>query len=434
MNPSSSLLRQFNLKYLFKNLPSKNQSPNVKSIHNFYNKHTQSPYTPIKAHGPWIITNEHKIIYDTGGYGMLGFGHNPKWLLNTIKKPHVMANVMTPSYEQEKIGKLLSKHTKYNQFSFLNSGSEGIECTMRILDQLTNDNNKQQKESCYINLNSSFHGRTFMAATLSDSCKETYKQTFKLQKSIQQMVSVPINDISYFTKTIHSLVNSKYISGIIMEPVMGEGNPGQAVSPEFYNCVRTLSNEYSIPLVIDSVQAGLRTRGCLSISNYPGFENSDIPDFEVFSKAITNGHYPLSIIGIHEKYKSCNFEGLYGNSMCANPKALDICYETLCKIDKKLQKNIVNKGILFKKMLTHLQKKYPHIITKINGTGLLISANIHESISVCGKTSLETTLRLNGLNVIHGGKNALRFTPHFNITHKEIHLIYSILNKVFKKL
>ena len=219
-----------------------------------------------------------------------------------------------------------------------------------------------------------------------------------------------------------------------MEPVMGEGNPGQAVTPEFYKCVREETNKYSIPLVIDSVQAGLRAQGCLSISNYPGFEKLDIPDFEIFSKAITNGHYPLSIIGMHEKYQNHNFEGLYGNSMCANPKALDICSETLSKVDKNLQKNIIEKGIGFKKMLFKLQSKYPYIITEITGTGLLISANINKSIPVWGENSLETTLRLNGLNVIHGGDNALRFTPHFKITHKEINLIYQIMNKVFKTI
>lgn len=434
MKPNNLFLKPFNLKKLFKNLPRKTHQPNTDSIHNFYNQYTKSPYIPIRAKGPWIITNKHKVVYDTGGYGMLGFGHNPSWLLNTIQKPHVMANVMTPSYEQEKISELLQKHTKYNQFSFLNSGSEGIEYTMRMLDQLTYENNTKNKEACFVNLKSSFHGRTFMAATISNSCKSNYKNTNSLQKSTKNIISIPINNTNYFIKFINKIERSKYISGVIMEPVMGEGNPGQAVTPEFYKCVREETNKYSIPLVIDSVQAGLRAQGCLSISNYPGFEKLDIPDFEIFSKAITNGHYPLSIIGMHEKYQNHNFEGLYGNSMCANPKALDICSETLSKVDKNLQKNIIEKGIGFKKMLFKLQSKYPYIITEITGTGLLISANINKSIPVWGENSLETTLRLNGLNVIHGGDNALRFTPHFKITHKEINLIYQIMNKVFKTI
>ena len=85
---------------------------------------------------------------------------------------------------------------------------------------------------------------------------------------------------------------------------MGEGNPGKALTPEFYNFVRGKTNKYDIPLVIDSVQAGLRTNGCLSVSEYRNFQDYAIPDFEIFSKAITNGHYPLSIIGINKKYSN----------------------------------------------------------------------------------------------------------------------------------
>ena len=32
---------------------------------------------------------------------MLGFGHSPQWALDTLAKPHVMANVMTPNFMQK---------------------------------------------------------------------------------------------------------------------------------------------------------------------------------------------------------------------------------------------------------------------------------------------------------------------------------------------
>ena len=55
---------------------------NIKTIQegytNFYHPNSIQPYIPIAAAGPWILTNDDKIIYDTGGYGMLGLGHNPK--------------------------------------------------------------------------------------------------------------------------------------------------------------------------------------------------------------------------------------------------------------------------------------------------------------------------------------------------------------------
>ena len=61
------------------------------------------------------------------------------------------------------------------------------------------------------------------------------------------------------------------------------------------------------------------------------------------------------------------------------------------------------------------------------------SANINKSIPVWGENSLETTLRLNGLNVIHGGDNALRFTPYFKINEEEIDLVKQILLRSIKE-
>ena len=46
---------------------------------------------------------------------------------------------------------------------------------------------------------------------------------------------------------------------------------------------------------------------------------------------------------------------------------------------------------------------------------------------------METKCRNKGLNVIHGGKNALRFTPWFLISDDEINLIKNILIDVLSE-
>ena len=48
-------------------------------------------------------------------------------------------------------------------------------------------------------------------------------------------------------------------------------------------------------------------------------------------------------------------------------------------------------------------------------------------------SEVELILRQNGLNVIHGGKNAIRFTPWFLINDDEINLIITILKNTFSK-
>ncbi|MCI5064796.1 lysine 6-aminotransferase, partial [bacterium] len=77
---------------------------------NFYAQETCSPYIPLTAQGPWIVTYGGAVIYDTGGYGMLGHGHNPEPVRAAMSQPQVMANIMTPSFAQYRLReKLLQK-------------------------------------------------------------------------------------------------------------------------------------------------------------------------------------------------------------------------------------------------------------------------------------------------------------------------------------
>lgn len=57
---------------------------------------------------------------------------------------------------------------------------------------------------------------------------------------------------------------------MFVEPVMGEGDPGRALPPAFYAAARELTKAHGTVLMVDSIQAGLRAHGVLSIVDYPG--------------------------------------------------------------------------------------------------------------------------------------------------------------------
>ena len=408
------------------------------NILNFYNKDTISPYIPIAAKGPWIITNKGKIIYDTGGYGMLGYGHSPDWALNILSKQHVMANVMTPSYEQSllttKLKEKIGNPCPYEKFAFLNSGSEAMELAGRIIDTIGKKKNAK-KMSKSIVLKDSFHGRTSLASLFSDSCSNVYKNTLKSFQYHNIVETVEINNSDELKNKINDILNNGFeLDAIIMEPVMGEGRPGIALNPEFYKLARQQTHELHSILLIDSVQAGIRTNGCLSVVDYPSLKGCKAPDMEVFSKAINSGMYPLSVLALKNEVSEKYEVGTYGNTMCANPKALDIVFETLNRLDKNVSKNIVEQGKNFVNMLNTLKELYPDVIEEVTGTGLLLAAHINKKYDVVGENGLEINCRKRGLNVIHGGKNALRFTPYFLINIKEIELIKCILKDVFDEL
>ena len=406
---------------------------------NFYPPENVNPYVALAAKGPWIITTKGQVIYDTGGYGMLGLGHSPSLLIEAMSQEHVMANVMTANYTHaefiNKIDKEIGQTRKQSPFAgyaCLNSGSEGVTLALRMSDTHLSKRWKAGSRSTLISLQGSFHGRTDRPAQVSDSCLPAYKKNLASFHDRSNLITVPPNDVEALKKAFSSLKDEQIlVEAMIMEPVMGEGNPGMAITPEFYQMARELTEEAGAFLIVDSVQAGLRATGYLSILDYPGFENVDAPDCEVWSKAVNGGQYPLSVVGIRkQEYYSL---GTYGNTMTGNPRALSVACAVLDQLTPDLRKNIRDKGREFVEAFKRLQSQYPDVITQVQGTGLLFSVGINPKIfDVLGGKGLEAWLRKKGLGVIHGGTNSLRFTPAFGVNNDQLNLVVDLVKEAIE--
>lgn len=410
-------------------------------IVNFYPAEQINPYIPVAAKGPWIITSHGAVIHDSGGYGMLGFGQNPDKIFEAMCKPVVMANVMTASRSQKELISRLHKeigHSRsgnsglFSNFVFLNSGSESVTLATRISDrnaqQHLDKNPGKYKEVKFLSLKGSFHGRTERPAMASDSTLAKY-QVLHSFKSNPCLITVEPNNIDELKQAFAQAEKDQvFIESILMEPVMGEGNPGQAVTPEFYRAARELATQHGAMLIVDSIQAGFRGQGTLSILDYPGFQNEQAPDMETYSKALNAGQYPLSIVAMNDRASATYTPGIYGNTMTTNPRALEVAIEVLDGFTDTVRQNIRAQGEAFVAGFDKLAEKHPGKVLGTNGTGLLCAIELDPSYPVVGFNGVETHLRKLGIGVIHGGKNALRFTPHFNITKAEVDMVIDAID------
>jgi len=410
---------------------------------NFYPAATVNPYVAIAARGPWIITSHGAVLHDNGGYGMLGSGHGPDNVINAMSKNWVMANVMTASFSQKKLADALRRevgHSRsacpFSKFICVNSGSESVTLGMRIAD--VNSNNMtapggrhEGKPIKIIALKQGFHGRTQRPASISDSCKKGYIDNLATFRERDNIIIVEPNNVEDLQSAFSRAAEEHFfIELLALEPVQGEGSPGQSVTREFYDEARRLTSEHGSMLLVDSIQAGFRGKGCLSIVDYPGFQSAEAPDLETWSKALNAGQYPLSVVGLSERAAELYVVGIYGNTMTTNPRALETAIEVLSKITPKLRANIVEKGDEFLSKLEELQDEFPNEVTLVQGSGLLLCVELDpKTLPVVGFNCVEEWCRLNGLGVIHGGKNALRFTPHFGITSDEIDLIIDLVRR-----
>lgn len=71
----------------------------------------------------------------------------------------------------------------------------------------------------------------------------------------------------------------------------------------------------------------------------------------------------------------------------------------------------------------------------MDGTGLLYAVQLNDAVfAVVAPDGAEYMLRKQGLGVIHGGHNALRFTPHFRITKEEMDMQVDFVRAFLKRM
>lgn len=404
---------------------------------NFYAADVVNPYVTLAARGPWIVTSKGAVLHDSGGYGMLGHGHAPEKILDAMNRPHVMANIMTANFSQHRLAETLRREIgqrrktgcPYARFICMNSGSEAVTVAARISDvnaKLMTDPGGRYagRKIKKLALTGGFHGRTDRPAQYSHSSRETYRQHLASFRNRDDLITVAPNDGEGLRRAFADADSQGvFIETVFMEPVMGEGNPGMSVTPAFYRLARELSTAHGALLLMDSIQAGLRATGYLSIVDYPGFEALDAPDLETYSKAMNAGQYPLSVLALNGHAAGLYRTGIYGNTMTANPRALDVGVAVLEAVTPELRANIVARGKEFLEKFTALARELDGRITGVQGTGLLFSCELDSRYKCYGENSTEEYLRTRGIGVIHGGKSSLRFTPHFGITSEEVDLI-----------
>ncbi len=438
------------LKAEFPDLLELDEADQIKAVQagfvNFYADDAVNPYIALAARGPWVVTLNGAVLYDAGGYGMLGFGHTPGPVLEAMQRPQVMANIMTPSLSQLRFDRALRKEIgrsrggcPYARFMCLNSGSESVGLAARIADvnsKLMTDPGARHAGRTIkrVVVKGSFHGRTERPALYSDSTRKTYLQHLASYRGEDSLIAIEPYDADALKRAFADAeTQGWFIEAIFLEPVMGEGDPGRSVPPAFYAAARELTRAHGSLLLVDSIQAGLRVHGVLSIVDYPGFEGMDPPDMETYSKALNAAQYPLSVLAVNEHAAGLYRKGIYGNTMTTNPRALDVACATLSMLTPQVRDNIRARGREAIEKLEVLKGTLGGAITKVQGTGLLFSCELSPEFKCYGSGSIEEWLRCQGLNVIHGGANSLRFTPHFAMTSAEIDLLVGLVGRALRE-
>lgn len=171
----------------------------------------------------------------------------------------------------------------------------------------------------------------------------------------------------------------------------------------FLNNLRELCTYHKIGLILDETGCGGARTG-----NFFAFQEYDIlPDVVLLGPGIAGG-FPLTacICGNEFAKYADNFEN---NALCCNALLCTLANNFVDKLaDENLSNAVKINGARLLENIRKVQLRYPKIITKTEGRGLLVGMKIHENTST---KKLADILLYNGLSAVVETKNILLLPP-----------------------
>ncbi len=395
-----------------------------------------------------MVSLKGAVLYDAGGYGMLGFGHAPAAVLEAMARPQVMANVMTSNLAQHRFTGMLRReigHTRggcpYTRFMCLNSGSEAVGLTTRIVDinaKLQTEPGARHAGATIkrVVVKGSFHGRTDRPGLYSDSSRRTYVQHLTSYRGEDSVIAIAPYDVAALRRAFaDAATRGWFIEAVFLEPVMGEGDPGRALPVEFYSAARELTRAHGSLLLIDSIQAGpARARGALAgrLSRlrrrraaghgnlFQGAQRRAVPAVGAGGDHARGRPVPQGRVRQHHDNQSARARRGLRHAGPSHPA--DAREHPRARRTGPAQARTPEE-----------RTRTAALITRVQGTGLLFSCELASQFKCYGAGSTEEWLRQRGVNVIHGGENSLRFTPHFAMDEEELDLLVSMVGRALRE-
>ena len=368
----------------------------------------------IKGKGCYLYNKKNEKYLDfASGIAVNSLGHCHPRLVSVLnqqsKKLWHVSNLYKIN-KQEQFAELICKKTFANKVFFTNSGTESIECGLKIIRSYHNFHNTHKTE--IISFDGAFHGRSYGALSAQRNLK--YSKNFG--KLLSGFKKIEFNNISKLKKAIN-----KNTAGIIIEPIQGEGGI-RPVDLKFLKFLREICNKKDILLFLDEVQCGFGRTGKLFAHEWAKIK----PDIVATAKGIGSG-FPLGACLSNNKACVSMTKGSHGSTYGGNPLAMSVGLEVLKIISNKKFLDKVDKvSRYFWKKLKELEKNFS-VVQEVRGAGLLLG--IKTEIS---NIEFSEKLKKNKLLNVPAADNTIRLAPPLIVTYKEIDKSILIIKKVLK--
>ncbi len=370
-----------------------------------------------KGDGIWLYSNSgDKFLDCASGIAVNILGHCNKKLVKVLTEQAQNLWHTSNLYRvenQEKLAKVLVENTFADRVFFTNSGTEAIECAIKMARVYHSKFNQERHE--ILSFDGCFHGRSMAAISTSNSDK--MKDGFG--PLIPGCKSLSFND----RDALYQNITDK-TAAVIVEPIQGEGGI-RSFSSEILKLIRSLCDDTGALLIIDEIQCGLGRSGKLF-----AHELFDLkPDIMTIAKGIGGG-FPLGACLSTENASIGMVKGKHGSTYGGNPLA--------CAVGCEVMNNVLEKGFLdnvriisgyFSQKILGLVSEFPLVFEELRGSGLMLGLKTKiENISFTNEAFNQNLL------LAPASDNVVRILPPLNITKQEVDHVVELLSKTAKRL
>jgi len=367
----------------------------------------------VRGENSKLFSEDKKEYIDfTSGIGVVSVGHANRQVSDAICKQVKNITHISNLYLIEPQAKLAKKLVELSGLDagifFANSGAEANEGAIKIARKY-GEVDGEPKRYKVITLENSFHGRTI--STLKATGQSSMHNYFG-----------PFPDGFVYAKDIdeiESLIDDHTVA-VMIELVQGEGGV-EPLDKEKVQALEKLLKEKDILLIVDEVQTGVYRTGKFLASNLYEIK----PDIVTLAKGLGGG-VPIGAVMTTKKdvLKAGDHGSTYGGNYLVTRASLEVV-----SILEKLELSETIEYFTLK--LSELEKKYPSIISKSVGIGLMRGLRIKDGDTL---SSLISEAFKEGVLVLKAGRNTLRFLPPLTITKDEIDEGFKRVEKAFSSI
>jgi acetylornithine/N-succinyldiaminopimelate aminotransferase len=366
--------------------------------------YARAPLAFVKGEGPWLETEGGERYLDLGaGIAVAALGHaNPVLvaaLTDQAQRLWHTSNLYTIP-NQEALAALLVGHSFADTVFFTNSGTEAIECAIKMARKHFSHNGRPEKFRI-VTFEGCFHGRSTgaIAATKGEKMIGGFGP---LMPGFDQ---VPFGDIAAVRAAI-----GPETAAVLIEPIQGEGGIRPA-GREFLRALRALCDENGLLLILDEIQCGMGRTGRLFAHEWAGIR----PDIMAVAKGIGGG-FPLGACLATEAAADGMKAGTHGSTYGGNPLA--------CAVGLAVMREMTRPGFLdhVNRVAGHLRQgleglvaRHPKVFAEVRGEGLMLGLRCTAPLADVVKAGYAAKVI-----VVPAAENVARLLPPLTISTAEL--------------